>query len=59
MQLIVSNMAALAVAMAYYLWRDYYQVQLQRRSILCRRVAYLLWRVAEQIPNSDSALSGA
>jgi len=55
MQLIVTNLAALAVAMCYYLWRDYYQAQLRRRRILCRHVAYLLWRVAEQIKSDDSA----
>ncbi len=57
MQPIVTHLAALAVAMLYYLWRTQYQAQQRRRRILCQRVACLLFAVAEQIKNSDSGLS--
>jgi hypothetical protein len=56
MQPIVTNLAALAVAALFYLWRAHYQTQQRRRHILCRRVAYLLWAVSGQIKNSDSGL---
>jgi formate-dependent nitrite reductase membrane component NrfD len=57
MQLLMTNMTALAVATLYYLWRAHHQMQLQRRRVLCQRVAFLLWTVAGQIQNSDSGLS--
>jgi len=59
MQPIVTNLAALAVAMLYYLWRAHYQANQRRRRILCQRVACLLLAVADQIENSDSGLSAA
>jgi hypothetical protein len=59
MQLLVTNMTALAVATLYYLWRAHYQTQQRRRRLLCERVAYLLWTVAGQIQGSDSGLSPA
>jgi|GEM_PF-961950 hypothetical protein len=57
MQPIMTNMAALAVALLYYFWRAHYQSQQRRRRLLCQRVAYLLWVVAGQVKNSDSGLS--
>jgi hypothetical protein len=58
MQEIVANVTALAVAMLYYFWRDRYQkVRQQRRRILCQRVAYLLWIMAERISDGDSVSS--
>ncbi|HTU89654.1 MAG TPA: hypothetical protein VMF69_06115 [Gemmataceae bacterium] len=57
MQPIMTNMAALAVATLYYLWRAHYQTQMQRHRLLCKRVAFLLWTVAERIKGSDSGLS--
>jgi hypothetical protein len=59
MHLFVTNLAALAVATLYYLWRAQYQMQQQqrRRRILCQRVASLLLAAADQIRNSDSGLS--
>jgi hypothetical protein len=50
----VYGVAALAVAALYLLWRAYAEVQQQRQSLLCRRVAYLLWVVAEA---DESAMS--
>jgi hypothetical protein len=59
MQPIVSNMAALTVAMLFYLWRAHYQTRMLRQRKLCERVAFLLWIVAEQIQGSDSGLTAA
>ena len=59
MQPIVSNMAALAVAMLFYLWRAHYQTRQLRQRKLCERVAFMLWNVAGQITGSDSGLSAA
>ena len=56
MQPLLTNVAALAVAVLFYLWRAYDQVQQRRRCILCRRVAYLLWSAAEQMKNDDTPL---
>jgi hypothetical protein len=58
MQSIAVNLATLAVAVLYYLWRDYHQKMEQRRLRLLRqRVTYLLWVMAERIKDSDSGLS--
>ena len=57
MQPIVSNMAALAVAMLFYIWRAHNQTRIQRQRKLCERVAFMLWTVADQIRSSDSGLS--
>ncbi|HEY7327702.1 MAG TPA: hypothetical protein VH592_08685 [Gemmataceae bacterium] len=57
MQILVTNMSALAVATLYYLWRAHYQMQCRR--MLCQRVAFLLWTVAGQIPGRDSGLSAS
>lgn len=59
MQAIVTNMAALAVAMLFYLWRAHSQFHQRRRRILCQRVACLLLAVADRIKNGDSGVSAA
>jgi hypothetical protein len=59
MQPLVTNLAALAVAMLYYLWRAHSQAYQRRRCLLCQRVACLLLAAADQIKNSDSGLSAA
>ena len=59
MQPIVTNMAALAVATLYYLWRAHYQTQQRRDRVLRQRVAYMLWVMADQIQGSDSGLAAA
>ena len=56
MQPLVTNMAALAVATLYYLWRAHYQTRLRRQRVLCQRVAYMLWVMAQRVQNSDSGL---
>lgn len=57
MQPIVSNVAALAVAMLFYLWRAHAQMLQNRRRKLCERVAFMLWMMADQSKRSDSGLS--
>jgi hypothetical protein len=55
MQPIVANVAALAVASLYYLWRSHHQAQ-QRRQRLCQRVAYMLWVAAQCVEGADASL---
>jgi hypothetical protein len=57
MQPLVTNMAALAVAMLYYLWRAHYQTRLRRQQVLCQRVTYMLWVMADQIDDTGPTLS--
>ncbi|HTU16703.1 MAG TPA: hypothetical protein VMG10_01465 [Gemmataceae bacterium] len=59
MQPIVTNIAALAVASLFYLWRAHHQTRQRRQRVLCERVTYMLWVMAEQIQGSDSGLSVA
>ncbi len=49
MQVICSSLGALAVALIYYAYRDYMQVQARREHNLHERVAYLLWAMAEEM----------
>ena len=56
MQPIATNMAALGVATLFYLWRAHYQKRLRRQRVLCQRVAYMLWVMAQSVQNSDSGL---
>jgi hypothetical protein len=48
MQPILGNVAALAVALIFYTWRMFNNVQERRKRVLCQRVAYMLWVMAEQ-----------
>lgn len=59
MQPIVTNIAALAVATLYYLWRAHYQTRQRRQRVLRQRVAYMLWVMADQVRSTDSGLSMA
>lgn len=56
---IVTNVAALAVATLFYAWRAYDQTRHRRQRVLCQRVAYMLWVMAQRIHNSDSGLTAA
>lgn len=49
MQPIWGNVAALAVAMIFYVWRAYHQVRVQQQQTLRERVAYMLWVVADPV----------
>jgi hypothetical protein len=51
---IVPNLAALSVAVLFYVWRACDQVRRQRERTLRERVAYMLWVMAEQMTGSDS-----
>ncbi len=57
MQPIVANVAALAVATLYYLWRDRYHLRRRRDLVLRQRVAYMLWVMAEQVEQVDASFS--
>ena len=59
MQPIVTNMAALAVATLYYVWRAYHQTRRQRECVLRQRVTYMLWVMAERVHGCDSGLTNA
>jgi hypothetical protein len=53
MQPIWYNVAVLAVATIYLVWRAYFQVTLRRRQLLRQRVAYMLLVMAlgEEAPS--------
>jgi hypothetical protein len=58
MQPILGNLAALAVAMIFYLWRAHVQGrQLRRQRILRERVAYMLWVMADRVDRCKHPLS--
>jgi hypothetical protein len=59
MEPIVTNMAALAVATLYYVWRAHYQTRRNRARILRERVSYMLWVMAERVQGCDSGLTNA
>jgi hypothetical protein len=49
MQPLWGNVAALAVAIIFYVYRAHLQVRLQRQRLLRERVAYMLWVVAQRV----------
>jgi hypothetical protein len=59
MILISTNVAALAVAVIFYTWRGYFQIERKRRQLLRERVAFLLWAVAdeEEMEEADALLA--
>jgi hypothetical protein len=42
------NLAALAVAVIYYVWRAHEQVRVRKDRAIRERVAYMLWVMATQ-----------
>jgi hypothetical protein len=50
MQTIFTSVAALAVAQIFYLWRSYQEMVLRKQRVLCERVAYMLWTMANGVP---------
>ena len=48
MQLLVCNLAALAIAVLYYSWREGHLKALRKRRLLRQRVAQMLWVAAER-----------
>ena len=49
MHAMAGSVAALAVASIYYVWKTYFQLQLQRERTLRERVTYMLWIVAQHV----------
>ena len=47
MEMLSCNVAALAVALLYYIWRAYHHTRLARQRVLRQRVAYMLWVIAD------------
>jgi hypothetical protein len=56
MQPLSGYVATLAVAVVFYVWRGYVQVQLRRQRQLRERVTYLLWILSERIDPRDSGI---
>ena len=48
MQPILGNVAALAVTLIFYTWKIFVDVRARKQRVLCERVAYMLWVMAEQ-----------
>ena len=48
MQAVCCNVAALGIAMLYYVWRDRVSQHTNRRKALRERVTYMLWVAANQ-----------
>ncbi len=48
MQPIWCNVAVLAVALLFYIWRTHIQMTQRRTAALRERVAYMLWVMAER-----------
>jgi hypothetical protein len=59
MQPIVTNMAALAVATLFYVWRAHSQSRQLRARRLRERVTYMLWVTAQRVHGCDSGLTNA
>jgi hypothetical protein len=52
-----SSVAALAVAVIYYIYRAYAQVQERKKRMLRQRVAYMLWVMANGMERNKEAVS--
>jgi hypothetical protein len=53
MHVINCGIAALAVAVIFYIWRAYAQFLWRKRRVLSERVAYMLWVMASKAPETD------
>lgn len=49
MQPFLTCAAVLAVAVIFYVWRDYWQLRRNRTRHLHERVAYMLWVMAQHV----------
>jgi hypothetical protein len=56
MEMLCCNVAALVVALLYYIWRSYHHARLARQRVLRERVAYLLWVIAERIDSPSRSI---
>jgi len=46
--MVVCNLAALTIALVYYVWRDAYMVRLRRSRLKHQRIALMLWTAANR-----------
>ena len=53
MQPLLTCVPTLAVSLLYCFWQAYTLTQTRRTSLLCRRVSFLLWQVAQTIPDEN------
>jgi len=51
----ISTLPTLLVTSIYYLWCIYHRERLRRLRVLRERVAYMLWVVADRIPDDQAA----
>jgi hypothetical protein len=49
MQPLWGNVAALTVAIIFYVYRAHLQVRLRRRRVLRERITYMLWVMAQHV----------
>ncbi len=56
MQPLSAYVAALAVAIVFYVWRGYRCVLSRRQRVMRERVAYMLWVVADKIDRNSRML---
>jgi len=57
MPILCCNVAALAVAALYYVWRAYDQARTAKERVLRERVAYMLWVVADRMDSQSRPVS--
>ena len=55
MQAVCCGMSALSVALLYYSWRGYHFKLVEHQKTLRERVAYMLWVMANQLPEEAAA----
>jgi hypothetical protein len=58
MQPIWLNVAALAVALIFYLWKSHRQILERRRRAVRDRVTYMLWVMAEEQEGAEAQTVG-
>ena len=56
MQAIWGNVAALAVALIFYTYREITAFQARKKRVLCERVAYMLWVAADATTESANEM---
>lgn len=57
MEPLLPSAAALTVAVIFYTWRAWQQVQCRRQRLLRERVAYMLWVMADREENEAIAFN--
>ena len=50
MSIVLCGTSALTIALLFYSWRDYHERQVGRERTLRERVAFMLWVMANGVP---------